>query len=69
MIYYRLEISKTKPTQFRITVVDEADALTCQQLTDTASTHTWINTFATPAELHAALESYLLMEESQGTPE
>jgi hypothetical protein len=69
MIYYRLEISKTKPTQFRITVVDEADTLTCQQLTDTASTHTWINTFATPAELHAALESYLLMEESQGTPE
>lgn len=66
MIYYRLEISKTKPTQFRITVV-EGTPPKMRPIAD-IETLTWIGLYKTPEELTDALETYLLMEESRGTP-
>jgi len=58
MIWYRLEISREKPTQFRITVVrsdvpsDVSDA-----------TFQWIGIYKTPEEVTEQLEPYLRMEE------
>ena len=61
-LWYVLEVSASKPTQFRISVTrtkeESGDALS------NANDFSFIGVYKTPDELTTALEPYLRMEES-----
>jgi hypothetical protein len=62
-IWYVLEVSKTKPTMFRISVSRTREE--AGEAIMSAADFSFIGVYMTPDELTAALEPYLHMEEGK----